>query len=167
MQKLLDIAKKILAANPGAYLSGSLALKLQGFPNPNEPEDIDIWIPGHVRSIEGMHPYSSSDRYEEKSHARESFMYDGVQIDFFFPIENPDWTPITTFTNDIHILHAEEILKFKIEHIMDTEYMTGVRKHAADLMYIIQNHLKNTKDFKDSNRFNDELNIITPLDLEF
>lgn len=150
MEKLIEIAKKILAANPDAYLSGSLALKLQGHPNPNEPEDIDIWIPGRIRIIEGMNPYSSSDRYEEKSHARESYMIDGVQVDFFFPVENPEWTPLTAYVDDMRLVNVEDILKFKIEHILDTDYMTGVRKHAADLIFILQNHLENTKDLKDN-----------------
>lgn len=163
MDKLIEIAKKILEANPSAYLSGSLALKLQGFPNPNEPEDIDIWIPGRINRIKGMKPYSSSDRYEEKSHARESFLYDGVQVDFFFPVEDPEWMPTIAYVDDMQLVNAEDILKFKIEHILDTDYITGARKHAADLMYILQNHLEATKDLKDSNRFANDIEM----DIEF
>lgn len=150
MEKLIEIAKKILAANPEAYLSGSLALKLQGHPNPTEPEDIDIWLPGRIKLIEGMTSYSSSDRYEEKSHARESYMVDGVQVDFFFPVENPEWHPTTAYVDSMRLVNVEDILKFKIEHALDTDYMTGVRKHAADIIFILQNHLENTKDMKDT-----------------
>lgn len=160
MEKLIEIAKKILAANPDAYLSGSLALKLQGHPNPTEPEDIDIWLPGRIKLIEGMTAYSSSDRYEEKSHARESYMIDDVQVDFFYPVEYPEWHPLTAYEESMRLVAAEEILKFKVEHALDTDYMEGVRKHSADIIYILQNHLENTKDLKDTNRSFD-------LDMEF
>lgn len=77
-------------------------------------------------------------------------MVDGVQVDFFFPVENPDWHPLTAYVDNMRLVNVEDILKFKIEHAMDTDYMTGVRKHAADIIYILQNHLENTKDLKDT-----------------
>jgi len=48
---MLDIVKEILKANPAAYLSGSLALQLQGYTLIRNPKDIDIWV-NHIQNFD-------------------------------------------------------------------------------------------------------------------
>lgn len=151
MEKLIEIAKKILAANSDAYLSGSLALRLQGHATRREPEDIDIWIPDNIiKVIPGMRVYSSSERYDEGTHLRESYVIDGEQVDFFYPTENPEFTPLVTYADGITCVLAEDILKFKTEHAMDTEYEGGRGKHLEDLIFFFQKQKEKLDSFNET-----------------
>lgn len=145
MEKLLNIAKVILAVNRDAILSGSLALKLQGKQTRREPEDIDIWISdGHITPIPGMSTLESSDQYSESTYVRHSYIIDGIQIDFFYPAEIKE-EPAWRFHEGFKVILPEEILKFKIEHAFDTNYPEGQQKHLEDLAFMINNELEDVK----------------------
>jgi len=152
MEKLKELAKRILKANPKAMLSGSFAMKLQGVDLRREPEDLDIWIPGEVKIIEGMEIYNSSSRYPDEDFIRESYIIDGVQVDFFVPVEYPEVEPKWRYEAGLKVLLPEEIMKFKLEHGFDDYSPIGQAKHLEDLIFIMQNKLKN---------------ITNPIDIEF
>lgn len=153
MEKLIELAKKILAANPDGRLSGSLALRIQGIKTRRDVEDIDIWIPGAAKIIEGMEAWSSSqDQYEEDSFSRDSYMIDGVQIDFFTPLEYPEVEPHWRMHEGIPVLLPYEIMKFKLQHGFDDTYLIGQEKHLEDLIFMIKDKIET---------------INNPIDIEF
>lgn len=149
MENLLNIAEEILAVNPDALLSGSVALNLQGKKTRREPEDIDIWIKdGKIKTIPGMSNLDASDQYDESTYIRQSYIYKGVQIDFFYPAEQ-EREPYWRFYEGFKSILPEEIMKFKLDHALDTNYPEGQEKHLLDLEFMIKEELQSLNDIPD------------------
>lgn len=137
--KLLEIAKEIIKANPSALLSGSLALRLQGLQTRREPTDIDLWMPKGkiINTIENMLIDSNSSHYEEITHQRQSYVIGDVKIDIFQPNTYSDYQPFTAILQGVNMILAMEILKFKVEHAFDPCYEDTKLKHLQDLIFTL------------------------------
>jgi len=157
MEKLQQIAKKILIANPDAMLSGSLAMQLRFIKTRREPKDIDIFLPdgcGFIK-IDGM-----KDSIEHISQSRvvsgtirQSYSIEGIQVDVMTPTDE-NFQVAWEFVNGLKLLTAEQILKFKLDYAFDNNYPEGQQKHIEDIIFILQNRLKNgIEDYFDKNPF--------------
>ena len=139
MKNLKEIANKIIEKNPSALISGSIAIKLQGYETRREPSDIDIWMPAKSKfiPIEGMVYDSDSDHYEEVHHHRKSFKLGEIKIDTFIPVYNYQYVARRVFKEGLPMMDIPEILKFKIEHAFDEYYEDEQLKHLQDLIFIL------------------------------
>lgn len=142
MEKLIEVAKQILAINPDCLLSGSLALKLQGIMTRREPKDIDIYLPYKkiFNKIEGMRNYDNKGAgYPLDNWDRNSFMLGEIQIDVFTP-EN-SYVPILNEgdkVKGISVIDSADIIKFKVSHALGTHWTKY--KHRDDIIHILINN---------------------------
>jgi len=140
MSSISDIAKKITDA--GGIISGSYALKLQGFlPDSREAHDLDVVIHGTPKevleklekalgvSVEGV---QSEEEYKGDLLR---FTVDGVRVDVF-----PKNSPVRTDKNNASLLHTYDTLVAKLQILLDRldKKDDTYFKHLADFDYIFR-----------------------------
>ncbi len=142
-EKLIEIAKKILAANPDCALSGSLGLHLQGIKTRREPVDIDIYMPWNksLIEIEGMTKcveVLSEEDYENEEYNRHEYKVNGIKIDILTPIE--EYVPIILkrFSGGLWVIPSEDIIKFKVLFALGKS--TSKYKHRDDIIHFLINN---------------------------
>src|SRR6187399_154564 len=140
MEKLLEIAKQIMAANKSCLLSGSVALKLQGVAIMREPKDIDIYLPVNVEfaPIPGMKLCANEDNaeYPEDGWERQEYSFDGVKVDVFTPdyVDTmPDYELESVAINGINCINKCDIIKFKASHAFGDHWTRY--KHRNDIVF--------------------------------
>jgi len=143
-----EIVKMITAINPLVFLSGSLAINMQGLKTKRTPEDIDLWIPDTATfvPIKGMLETDNGDRYEERDHHRVTYKYEGVSIDVFTPVYGNKYYPIATYCNGLSVILVEDIVKFKIEHAFSGTRPEGQVKHCEDIIFILNQIYEKAKE---------------------
>lgn len=141
-ENLLNVAKELLALNPGTLLSGSISLQLQGFKARREPKDIDIFLP-HMQSIKllprmRLRSTVEEDEYDDEYFERSGYNIDGINIDIFTPIDQ------STNMISVKMLHGIdavpcvmffEILKMKICHSYGDHFSRF--KHKDDIVFMM------------------------------
>lgn len=149
MISVLELAKEILAANPKASLSGSLALNLQNIKTRREPTDLDFYLPLGIDPLEikGMTVDNFSEeqaaQYENEFYELLPYQYraeneDIIRVDFFRPIDQYV-PPLISETSKygIRVVRFSEIIKMKIEHAYGKHYSKF--KHKDDIAFMMSN----------------------------
>lgn len=141
---LTNIAKGILEMNSKCYLSGSLALIIQGYKVRRSPKDIDIYCPfGYdfkpTYYMKKYLPDDEMDFYEEGDYERFPFLTNrtSTHIDLFKPISE-DIKTLNTIKNEngIKMISWDDIIKMKINHSVTGKSGTSY-KHRDDLIYFL------------------------------
>ncbi len=148
MNKELELnkfAEKILIANPGCLLSGSLALKNQGFKVRKEPKDIDIFLPygktfNKLPLIMHEEDITFEDDYDDEFYTRQKYsIIEGdikIDVDVFTPIESSDYNLKASPDSDI-IVDSVDILKMKFAHSFGDS--SSKLKHQKDIIHMLVN----------------------------
>lgn len=142
MENLIKKTRLILAANPDCFLSGSLALSLQGFNIRRDPEDLDFYTrSGFIISVPGMMDFEDEDERYVKADdpaARVEYLFDEVKVDFFRHANINEQINYSVEVLGIRMLHWTEILKFKISYCQ--EGSSTKEKHSEDIIYFLKNN---------------------------
>jgi hypothetical protein len=140
--ELTNLALKILKANPDCFLSGSLALSIQGIKTRRQPHDIDIYLPfnGNFKFIEGLvvSKNDQNDEYDDDWYERESYEAEGVKVDVFTPKNETIPMPRTACEKGLEMIYKSDIIGFKVDHSFG-EHWTRV-KHKDDVIHILVNN---------------------------
>lgn len=138
MENLIEIAKQIIEANPGAVLSGSIAINLQGIKTRKPPNDIDILMPIDIpfKKIPGMNytPHAMDEDYESY-YERDSYKIGDIKIDVFFPAHNKVYPLFTEKMNGLELVRFDEVIKFKVKFALSE--CTSREKHQMDIVYMM------------------------------
>lgn len=138
------------------YLSGSLALNMQGVETLRPPMDVDILAPkGSPSDIACLIPEAViTDKYSFLQEAKYfgyslgdfeiiNFIFRGVSFDYFTPARPYVMSGIKVITSEVTpLVSVESILTFKLSHALDSG--TNKLKHRDDLIYILSN-IKNNE----------------------
>ncbi len=140
MEKLIEVAKKVINKNPHALLSGSLALHLQKVDTRRLPTDVDIFLPFNqpLVLVEGMKELKSDDKEHYESYFDvTSYKLDGIKVDVFTPLEEGFTIPeyLSLWRSEVPCVEMSEIIRFKIEHSFG-EHFTRY-KHKDDIIYLL------------------------------
>ncbi len=142
-KQMLDFAVKVLKGDTFMYLSGSLALAIQGVLKPREASDVNLcsdYIEDSINVLTGLgldQDEGYSDEYED------SFVsFSGMK----FPVQllgggYMDYEYKTYLYRGVEfkVIKAESILSYKLSHALDQEH-GHPEKHKKDLIYILQNN---------------------------
>jgi hypothetical protein len=141
-KQMLDFVVKALKGDPFMYLSGSLALAVQGVLKPREANDIDFcsdYMDDSINSLIGF-GLSQEDGYSDEY--EESFVsFSGMK----FPVQllsggrlDYEYKNYLYCGVEFKVIKAESILLYKLSHVLDQDH-GHPEKHKKDLIYILQN----------------------------
>jgi len=142
-KQMLDFAIKALRGDAFMYLSGSLALAIQGVKKPREANDIDFCSDFMGDSINRLtalgldQDEGYSDEYEESFVSFSGMIYPvqllgGGYLDY-------EYKSYLYCGVEFKVIKAESILSYKLSHALDKAHCHPC-KHKEDLIYILQNN---------------------------
>lgn len=141
--------KELIKQNSSLALSGSYALKLQGFNLRREPKDIDIFsATSEMLKCENGLSFVDGDANLPPSAAmdevdRNTYSLNGEQLDLFFcnnSTKNAAIIANLITVDGIKCVHWKDILSFKMHYAFDDS--ESAEKHRDDLVYFFQNNIK-------------------------